>query len=210
MNKLDYECTGIGFFKALSMVLGIMFAVVAAGLSLVGCQSTGQAIDDILGVVTNATVVSVIDLGATTTETNAQDSADAASVDDVPFDSLVWSSGGFSPASATVVKGNISAVAFDGRTITYSATVDDDWGTEGTAPNATICAVFFLGSDGVWRGGKFDWIGNLGRPRPAQHIASYSGWKHAYPAASGEQFAYVLIRGDNKAKRTNVIKGVVK
>ena len=181
MNKLDYECSGIGFFRALAMALGIMFAVVAAGLFLVGCEPVDAP-------TTN------------TTET----------LDDVPFDSLVWSSGGFSPASSTVVKGNISAVSFDGKTITYSATVDDDWGSEGEVPNATICAVFFLGSDGVWRGGKFDWAGNLGRPRPAQHIASYSGWSHAYPATSGEQFAYVLIRGDNKEKRTNVIKGEVK
>lgn len=153
-----------------------------------------------------ATVTEII-AGATNITQNAEA---PASVDAVEFGSLVWDCGGFKPSSSTVVKGNISAVSFNGKTLNYSATVDADWGSEGNAPNATIAALFFLAGDGKWHGGKFDWIGSVGKPRPAGHIAEYNGWAHAFPAPKGEEYAYLLIRGDNKRYRTNVAKGVVK
>ena len=202
-------------YERSSMKVIFIAAIAVAVAVLLGITLSGCATARTYGPMV---VRAVFDLSTNVVETasaktNVTDTASTpeASVDDVPFNSLVWESGGFSPASTTVVKGNISAVSFDGRTITYSATVDADWGKEAAQPpNATVCAVFFLGSDGVWRGGKFDWIGNLGRPRPAQHIASYSGWKHAYPAPKGEEFCFVLIRGDNRKYRTRVIKGRVK
>jgi len=197
-NKLDLERKGsLGFFKALAMAVGFMLAVFALCFCVFGC-STVRTYGPIV-------LHSVFGL---TEKTNEVESV--TSVDAVPFDSLVWESGGFAPASSTVVKGHISSVAFNGRTITYNASVDSDWGTEGNAPNATICAVFFRCADGVYRGGKFDWVGFIGKPRPAQHIVSYSGWSHSYPAPKGEEFCFVLIRGDNRRYRTNIINGEVK
>ena len=195
-KRLDFEySSSFGFFRALAMCLAFMLI----GF-LLCCMGSGcLSIRDVAPVV----VSSLFDLSTNNSE------AVESSVDAVPFDSLVWDSGGFTPASSTVIKGNISSVSFNGKTINYSASVDDDFGNEGEVPNATICAVFFLNSDGVWRGGKFDWIGDIGRPRPAGHIASYSGWSHSYPAPNWEEFAFVLIRGDNRKYRTNVSKGKV-
>lgn len=179
-----------------SRVAATIFMVVIIFVAhlLIGCATIKQAV---MSQITNA----VPNSGSTTTTTPK---------DAVPFDSLVWDFGGFKPSSSTIVKGNISSVSFNGGTLNYSATVDPDWGKEGGAPNATIAALFFKGSDGVWRGGKFDWIGFVGKPRPAGHIAEYNGWAHAFPVPKGEEYLYLLIRGDNKRYRTNIIEGVVK
>lgn len=158
-------------------------------------------------IVTGCATITKILTGATNITQNAEA---PVSIDAVEFGSLVWDCGGFKPSSSTVVKGNISSVDFNGKMLTYSATVDADWGKEGSGANGTICALFFKDSDGIWRGGKFDWIGFIGKPRPAGHIAEYNGWKHQFPVPKGEEYAYVLIRGDNKRYRTNVAKGVVK
>lgn len=191
MDKIISEARGSNnaFVGALVIVAAIL-----AGIAIL-CIPTGCA--TVTEIITGATNIT-------------QHSETQASVDAVPFESLVWDCGGFTPSSSTVVKGNISSVAFNGSTLTYSATVDADWGSEGNAPNATIAALFFKSGDGTWHGGKFDWIGFVGKPRPAGHIAEYNGWAHTFPAPKGDEYVYVLIRGDNKRSRTNVVKGVVK
>jgi hypothetical protein len=132
---------------------------------------------------------------------------ESVSVDAVPWDSLVWDSGGFKPASSTVVKGNISEVEFNGRMLTYQAMVEADWGKEGDAPNATICALFVKGDDGVWRGGKFDWISSNRLSRGLGHITGpgyYSNWDGAdIPNPCDACFVIVSVK---TGTRTNVVK----
>ena len=77
------------------------------------------------------------------------------------------------------------------------------WGLANT--DAGALAVFAVkGSDGVYRGGKFDWISKSRTTRSFENIyGGYKGWpKNAIETAKGYAFAIVA---DGGKKRTNWI-----
>lgn len=77
------------------------------------------------------------------------------------------------------------------------------WGLSDT--DAGALAVFAVkGSDGVYRGGKFDWISKSRTTRSFENIyGGYKGWpKNAIETAKGYAFAIVA---DGGKKRTNWI-----
>lgn len=78
-----------------------------------------------------------------------------------------------------------------------------NWGLSDT--DAHALAVFAVkGSDGVYRGGKFDWISKSRTTRSFENIKSgYHGWpKNAIETAKGYAFCIVSENGKN---RTNWI-----
>lgn len=77
------------------------------------------------------------------------------------------------------------------------------WGLADT--DASALAVFAVkGSDGVYRGGKFDWISKSRTTRSFENIrGGYHGWpKDAIETAKG--YAFAIVSKDGK-KRTNWI-----
>ena len=204
MNKLDYECTGIGFFKALAISLGIMFAVVAAGLFLVGC-GTVKVVEPIYNAVTN--VIGGCDAPTTNT---------TESLDDVPFSSLVWQYGGFNGTGATLKSGaTISNLQMSSNGLHFDSVknVCVVLGASSTSDTKSILVCFFCkDSSGAWRGGKFDWIAdNRGNRRDLNHITGstpYGGWSASWIPNPCE-CAFVLVNNKTKS-RSNVIEGTWK
>lgn len=141
--------------------------------------------------------------------------AESMADDAVPYSSLVWAYGGFNgakaPLDATV---RIKSLSFSPSTLYYAwaaggceqlgATSDGD-------SDATVCAAFFKEPDGVWRGGKFDWISSNRLSRGLEHITGpgyYSNWAEAdIPNPCDTCFVIVSIK---TGTRTNVAKGVWK
>jgi hypothetical protein len=132
--------------------------------------------------------------------------------DAVPFSELRWDFGGFSADAGATAEFSITSVSFNGSTLNYSvADAPANWGSEGGAPRATVFAIFFKRANGTWTGGKVDWIGFFGKPRPlADHLAHYENWDESVPIAKGTEYAVVLVRGDSKSRRSSVARGVVK
>ena len=133
---------------------------------------------------------------------------------------LVWKYGGFKGPTNPNAGGTIATItemSWSGNTMTYKAVVPSNWGSEGGTPNATIVAVFFKEGD-VWVGGKMDWVGFIGKPRPMKHCyalecggGAYNGWNRCpMPEKKGTEVIIVLVRGNNAKMYSNAQKGVVK
>jgi len=177
----------------------------------------------------------------TTDSDNTDSSTDEPIVvgaDEVPFQDLIWSYGGFKGGSSVInPDAVIKNLTFKGDTLYYG------WAKGGCenfgATNAhdhsyTICAVFFKDSTGKYTGGKFDWISTdrlsrdglkkqiiikkvleaIARKRGLENVHNgYSGWSTGTvpnPAEAAFVICGVSSPGGSSpsGKRTNVIKGV--
>lgn len=136
------------------------------------------------------------------------DRAPEPSADAVPFDALHWVYGGVRAATAKPVEGaRIEALSVAANGLRYRWT---EGGCEALGASsredasATLACLFVKDADGVWRGGKFDWISTSRTARDFENIkGNYNGWpKDAIE--KGLAFAFVIVSKDG-ARRTNVI-----
>lgn len=132
-------------------------------------------------------------------------------VDEVDYASLVWSNGGFNGKGSRLDPvARISNLTFTKSALSYK------WAGGGCEAlgassagdaGATICAVFFQGSNGIWYGGKFDWISTSRTSREMKHINGsdpYSNWDAS--VISNPADACFVIVSVKTGTRTNVIK----
>lgn len=127
--------------------------------------------------------------------------------DAVDFSSLSWEYGGFrAPGAQAAADALIGDLRVSSSGLSYAWRRGDcralDAGNSHDNPNC-IAALFVLGSDGKWRGGKFDWISSDRLSRGFENIrAGYKGWPmDAVSTARG--YAFVICSSDGMI-RTNV------
>ncbi len=133
----------------------------------------------------------------------------APAVDQVDFALLKWQYGGFNGAGAVPSAGGariadlkVTEASPGGKLSFRWERTMKAWGF-GDADICAVCAVFFKGSDGVWRGGKFDHISTSRTSRDLKHCASYKDWTMA-GVPKDAPVAFVIVQYDGK-RRTNVI-----
>jgi len=129
--------------------------------------------------------------------------------DEVPYSDLVWSYGGENLPNAQLCEARITDLVVTDNMMSYK------WLSGGCevmgASNAhdhdnTLACLFVQGPDGVWRGGKFEWISTDRLTRELKNIKKepYKGWpKDIFDDAQG--VAFVIVANNGKL-RTNVIR----
>jgi hypothetical protein len=125
----------------------------------------------------------------------------------VEFSALRWDYGGFGGKGAAAVNGcTISGlkVSSSGMGYKWEGGGCEQLGASSRTAADCIAALFVRGSDGQWRGGKFDWISTSRTTRDFANVRSgYHGWPtDAIETASG--YAFVIVSKDGR-KRSNVI-----
>lgn len=136
------------------------------------------------------------------------DEDEAPQSDAVAFSDLNWEYGGFSGSHAKRGNGvTIASLSVNDSGLSYEYCEGDltAISPDNTHENADcIAALFVLGADGVWRGGKMDWISSDRKTRDFHNIyGGYKGWP-SNAIESAEAFAFVIVSGDGK-RRSNVI-----
>lgn len=148
----------------------------------------------------------------TTPESPATPTTPSTAVDEVAYSSLTWPYGGFngskSPLDATV---RISDLSFSKGSLYYkwaSGGCEQLGASSPSDAGATVCAVFFKNSAGIWVGGKFDWISTSRTSRELKHctgVPGYNGWTMSgIPNPTESCFVIVSVK---TGTRSNVIKG---
>lgn len=125
--------------------------------------------------------------------------------DAVAYSSLQWRWGGFNGAKARLDAPRISGLSLrNGNRVYYKWDVGlGAWGLAHTDPGA-ICAVFFE-RDGVWAGGKFDWVSTSRSDRELKHVTSYNNWPQSgITLPWNGRVAFVVVSADGK-RRSNVV-----
>lgn len=134
----------------------------------------------------------------------------AADADDVDFNALDWCWGGFGGGGATPADGcRISNLRVGGGKLSY------DWADGSCAPlgegsrgdAVCIAALFCLGEDGKWRGGKFEWIGTSRTSRSLGNCDGYHGWQMSAVDAA-QAYAFVIVSRNGKARSNVIVQGV--
>ncbi len=128
-------------------------------------------------------------------------------VDDVDYSDLDWCYGDFDGSSA--VRSDDVRIVLDsvsGGGLLYHYASGDlraiDPSNSHDNPNC-IAALFVCGSDGVWRGGKFDWISSDRLFRDFANIKSgYHGWP-TDAVETAEAYAFCIVLKDGR-ERTNL------
>lgn len=139
----------------------------------------------------------------------AQEPAQAPAVeaDEEDFNALDWCWGGFGGGGATPADGcRISNLRVGGGKLSY------DWadgscaplGEESRGDAVCVAALFCLGEDGKWRGGKFEWIGTSRTSRSLGNCDGYHGWQMSAVDAA-QAYAFVIVSKDGR-RRSNVIR----
>jgi hypothetical protein len=163
--------------------------------------------------------------GCATIKEYAQDALDEATggkteqpvnADEVDYSLLHWTMGGENKATAPLDEtARISNLAFSGNNLRFDSipSVCQVLGaTDKADAGAVLVCLFLKRTDGVWTGGKFDWIAdNRGNTRGLHHCTDspgYNGWTMA-GTTSPIDAAFVLV-SVRTGKRSNVIKGVWK
>ena len=126
--------------------------------------------------------------------------------DGVSFADLHWIYGGFDGSQASPVDGveiALDSVTSAGLRYHYVKGNLSSLSPENSHDNPDCLACLFCLLDGVWRGGKFDWISSDRLSRDFHNIATgYHGWPpDAIRRAAG--FAFVILSKDGK-RRTNI------
>lgn len=126
--------------------------------------------------------------------------------DDVPFNKLHWTYGGFNGANAERVDGvkiALDSVTYSGLRYHYEEGNLNYISKQNTHDNPDCLACLFCHECGEWRGGKFDWISTDRLTRDFANIKSgYHGWdKNAIKNA--DAYAFVIVSKDGNL-RTNV------
>lgn len=133
--------------------------------------------------------------------------APAVEADEEDFNALDWCWGGFGGGGATPAEGcRISNLRVGGGKLSY------DWadgscaplGEESRGDAVCIAALFCLGEDGKWRGGKFEWIGTSRTSRSLGNCDGYHGWQMSAVDAA-QAYAFVIVSKDGR-RRSNVIR----
>lgn len=128
-------------------------------------------------------------------------------VDDVDYGTLQWCYGGFRGEAAVRsddVRIVLDSVSGGGLRYHYAAgdlrAIDSENSHDN--PNC-IAALFVCGPDGVWKGGKFDWISSDRLFRDFANIKSgYHGWQ-TDAVATADAYAFCIVSNDGRW-RTNV------
>lgn len=135
----------------------------------------------------------------------ADDIAPTNSLDAVDFDLFHWDFGGFHPAT-NCVREVVEIADLDMRRDGLSFKYVEDlsaWGLGYGEAEALAC-LFVLDNDGIWVGGKFDWISTSRQSRDFENIYSgYNGWDLSNVPKTTTA-AFVIVSKDGK-KRSNVI-----
>lgn len=147
-------------------------------------------------------------------QTNATSSASYPQVaqvaDEVDFAQLQWAWGGFNGKNALPVDGcEIAELRVGGGKMSYK------WqhggcellGAADRGDANCIAALFVHGTDGSWRGGKFEWISTS---RTSRSLGNIEGGYHGWPGDAVEKAtacAFVIV-SKNGSKRSNVIMEV--
>jgi hypothetical protein len=217
---------GGGFCRVVSWIFVIIAAIVSLlfAMALQGCATppTTEQIDAYYSAVTNSAAYAEIaakieaakdkpDVPAIeqpTPETPIPVVVDSAE-DAVPFSALQWSYGGWNGSGAkfdgSAVIGGLS-VSNSGMSYSWKSGGCESIGAGGGGDySQTMACLFQKESDGVWRGGKFDWISTSRTTRSFSNIhGGYHDW-NAGRFKAAKEFAFVIVsRG---GYRTNVIKG---
>lgn len=127
--------------------------------------------------------------------------------DAVPFTSLAWLYGGFNGKNALLDTPRISNLSVHKNGLSFTYDVDlRSWGyAHGDAGGALAC--LFVRVNGVWKGGKFDWISSSRSTRDFKNVHSgYGGWQPADFNAC-DAYAFVIVSADQK-RRSNVIQAL--
>lgn len=132
--------------------------------------------------------------------------------DDVPFDRLNWCYGGFDGENAERVDGvkiALDSVSPSGLRYHYVEGNLNYLSYTNTHDNPDCLACLFCLNNGVWRGGKFDWISTDRLTRDFHNIETgYHGWDES-DIDTAEAYAFVIVSKDGK-KRTNVADALKK
>lgn len=146
----------------------------------------------------------------TSTSTSDSTSGSTSASDQVPFSSLQWTYGGINGSGASHSGVNISGMRISGpatRSGSVSWKFDSDlsnWGVSYTDHTHAYFCFFIKEKDGVWRGGKLDWISSSRTSRDFHNIeGKYQGWTMAN-AGNPTQVAMLILNKDCK-RRSNVI-----
>lgn len=124
--------------------------------------------------------------------------------DQVDYALLKWQYGGVHAGGAKLDSPRLSGLSCNGRAVSYRWDVGmSGWGLSNGDAGA-ICAVFFL-KDGVWIGGKFDWVSVSRSNRELKHVESYSNWPSSGIKLPWRgKVAFVVVSADGK-RRSNVV-----
>ena len=196
----------------------MMALVLIGALAFAGCNGALLDIIDRINVevvpapvVTNAPPVVVVpDVPEVVTPDEPETPVVDDVADDVPFAAFDWCYGGFSGGGATLTATRIKGLSVSNSGLRYSWAAGNlrDWGiTPDTNFDGALACLFVQGEDGLWRGGKFDWISTSRTTRDFDNILikDYNGWSPA-GVPSTCQAAFVIVSSDGR-KRTNVITG---
>jgi hypothetical protein len=137
----------------------------------------------------------------------AETNAPSAETDAVAFGELQWRYGGFNGSKAAPVAGCvISDLSVGGGKMSYK------WrqggcellGAADKGDTNCIAAFFVQLADGVWHGGKFEWISTSRTSRSLGNIeGGYNGWPE-YIIEAAQAYAFCIVSKDGR-KRSNVI-----
>lgn len=127
------------------------------------------------------------------------------SADAIDYSSLDWRFGGFNGSGAihnpSVVISNLS-INKSGMSYSWQSGGCENLGAKDRSDAACIAALFCL-VDGVWIGGKFEWVSTSRLTRSWHNIAGYNGWSMATFNAA-KKYAFVVISRDGR-HRSNII-----
>ena len=128
--------------------------------------------------------------------------------DAVPYENLAWTYGGFNGANAYLGSPRISNLSVSSSNLSFTYDVDlSGWGLGHTDADALAC--LFCRVNGVWTGGKFEWISSSRKSRSLGNAqGGYNGWK-GEDLINADAFAFVIVAKDQK-RRSNVIMQEVK
>ncbi len=127
------------------------------------------------------------------------------SADAIDYSLLDWRYGGFNGSSA---KHNPSVIICDlrinsgGMSYAWQSGGCENLGAKDRSDAACIAALFCL-VDGVWIGGKFEWVSTSRLTRSWHNIDGYNGWSRSV-FDSAEKYAFVIVSKDGRS-RSNVI-----
>lgn len=119
---------------------------------------------------------------------------------------LRWVYGGVDGSRACIDSPRIGALRM-GRNLSYSWRAGNlaAWGLDHTQAGALAC-LFVERPDGVWVGGKFDWISSSRTTRDFANIyGGYQGWSLS-GIANPCRAAFVIVDAQAR-RRTNIIAG---
>lgn len=178
---------------------------IAAVLITTGCESSDNS-----AVTWNTATASVDNSSASNTQNNTKPSTGSSSASDqVSFGSLQWVYGGINGAGASHSGVSISSMSISGPpsengnvSWKYNSNLSA-WGVSFDDHTKAYFCFFVKERDGVWRGGKLDWISSSRSSRNFHNISGkYLGWR--MNANSPAQVAMLILHTDCK-RRSNVI-----